>query len=294
MLLVTGATGFLGSHFMKALKKQDRKAKCLVRSPARGARCTSLGFNSVRGSVTDRHSLKGVLEGVDTVVHLVGIIEERGGQTFEKVHFEGTANLVEEAIVAGIRHFVYISALGADAESPFPYARTKAQAEHEVRASGIPYTILRPSLVIGNGGGFVDKMLDLISFPAPFVPVPGNGQTRFQPIFVDDLVKCIEWAIDNPDAKGRTYEIGGPEHLTYNDLLTIMCEVRGKRRRLIHIPMGMMMPAVKALEKLGISPVTSDQLGMLSIDNICEVDAIKKDFGFEPVTYRRSLELSIL
>jgi NADH dehydrogenase len=294
MIFVTGATGFLGSHFMGAIHKKGLQAKCLVRSPQRGARCTARGFNSVLGNVTDRESLKGALGGVDTVAHLVGIIEERGGQTFQKVHFEGTANVVEEAAVAGVKHFIYVSALGADIDSPFPYAKTKAQAEAEIKSSGIPFTIIRPSLVIGPGGGFVGKMLDLVNFPGPFMPVPGSGETMFQPIFVDDLVQCIVSTIDNPDAIGKTYEIGGPEHLSYNDLLRILTEVTGKRKRLLHVPMGVMMPSVKVLEKTGLSPVTSDQLGMLSIDNVCDTDSVSKEFGFEPITYRRALELSIL
>jgi NADH dehydrogenase len=115
----------------------------------------------------------------------------------------------------------------------------------------------------------------------------------FQPIFVDDLVKCIVSTIENPDARGRTYEIGGPEHLTYNDLLNTMSEVTGRRKSLIHIPMWLMMPTVKVLEKVGLSPVTSGQLGMLSVDNICETDSVKKAFGFEPLNCRSALELSI-
>jgi len=293
MIFVTGATGFLGSHFIKALQREGHIAKCLVRTPERGTACTALGFNTALGNVTDRGSLKGTLGGVESVAHLVGIIEERGGQTFQKVHYEGTANMVDEAKAAGIKHFIYVSALGADINSPFPYAKTKAQAEAELKSSGIPYTIIRPSLVIGPGGGFVEKMLDLVNAPGPFLPVPGSGETKFQPIFVDDLVRCIVSTIGNPEALGRTYEIGGPEHLSYNDLLRSLTELMGKRKRLLHIPMGLMMPTVKVLEKLGISPVTSDQLGMLSMDNICATDSVEKQFGFKPATYRSALEKSI-
>jgi len=293
MILVAGGTGFIGGHFLRALRETGREAKCLIRTPGRAARCTSLGFGTVAGDISDRDSLKGALEGVDAVVHLVGIIEERGRQTFQRVHVEGTANLVEAASLAGVKHFVYVSAIGADLNSPFTYHRTKAQAEELVRTSGMAYTIFRASLVIGPGGGFVGKMLDLINFPGPFMPVPGSGESLFQPIFVEDLARCIIIALENPGARGKTFEVGGPEHLSYNDLLRILAEVAGKRKGLLHIPMCIMMPAVKVLEKTGLSPVTSDQLGMLSRDNICGVDAVKKEFGFEPVAYRRAIELSI-
>lgn len=279
---------------MRALKETGLQAKCLIRTSAHAGRCTSLGFTTAPGDITDRDSLRGALDGVDIVVHLVGLIEERGSQTFQKVHSEGTSNLVEEASIAGVKHFVYVSAIGADKDSPFPYHRTKAQAEDAVKSSGIPYTIFRPSLVIGPGGGFVGKMLDLINFPGPFMPVPGTGETRFQPVYVEDLARCIISALGNPDARGKTFEVGGPEYLSYNDMLRILGDVVGKRKVLFHIPMGLMMPVVKVIEKSGMSPVTSDQLGMLSRDNICDADGIKKQFGFEPVTFRKALELSIL
>jgi len=293
VIFVAGGTGFIGSHFLRALKEAGHDAKCLIRTLGRAGTCTALGFSTASGDITDRDTLKTTLEGVHTVAHLVGIIEERGSQTFHAVHFGGTINLVEEATLAGVRHFIYVSALGADSNSPYPYARTKAQAEETVKSSGIPYTIFRPSLVIGPGGGFVGKMLDIVNFPVPFMPVPGSGETRFQPIYVEDLVRCLISAIENPGALGRTFELGGPEHLTSNDLLRTLAEVTGRRKRLVHIPMGLMMPAVKVLEKTGLSPVTSDQLGLLGRDNICDTDGVRKEFGFEPVTYRRAIELSI-
>lgn len=293
-MFVTGGTGFIGSHFLKILREAGREAKCLVRSPSKGGICTSKGFATAKGDITERDSIKGDLDGMDTVVHLVGIIEERGKQTFQKVHFQGTINLVEEASLAGVRRFIYISVLGADVDSRFAYYRTKAQAEETVKASGIPYTIFRPSLVIGPGGGFVGKLLDQLNAPGPFIPVPGRGEAKFQPIYVEDLARCILSAIDNQQAAGRTYEVGGPEHLTYNDLLTILADVMGRKKRLLHMPMGFMMPAVRIIEKTGLSPVTSDQLAMLSRDNACDPDAVRKEFGFEPVTYRRAIELSTL
>lgn len=294
MVFVTGGTGFIGSHFLRILKEAGRDAKCLVRSPAKGGICTSKGFATATGNIIERDSIKGDLNGVDTVVHLVGIIEERGRQTFHKVHFQGTVNLVEEASLAGVKRFVYVSVLGADPDSRFAYYRTKAQAEETVKASGIPYTIFRPSLVIGPGGGFVGKLLDLMNAPGPFLPVPGDGGAKLQPIYVEDLARCILSAMDSPQAAGRTYEVGGPEQLSYNELLAILADVMGRKKSLLHIPMGLMMPAVKALEKTGLSPVTSDQLGLLSRDSTCAPDAVRKEFGFEPVAYRRAIELSTL
>ncbi len=293
MIFVAGGTGFIGRHLLRALKKAGHEARCLVHNPARTGVCTGLGFGTVRGNVMDRGSLGGAIDGARTVAHLVGIIEESGAQTFQDIHVRGTENLLEEARKAGVEHFIYVSAIGADPGSPYPYQRTKARAEEAVKASGIAYTIFRPSLVIGPGGGFVGKMLDIVGMPGPFIPVPGGGESLFQPVFVEDLARCIIMSVNNPEARGRLYDVGGPEQLTYNRMLEILAGAMGRKKRLLHIPMGLMAPVVKALEKARLSPVSSDQLGLLGKDNICAPDAVKRSFGFEPVTYREAIERSI-
>lgn len=292
MIFVAGGTGFIGTALIAALKEEGHAVRCLVRASRKGSRCEEMGFETVPGDITEGESLRGALEGVRMVVHLVGIIEERGKQTFKKVHVEGTRNLLEEAKRAGVRHFFYQSAIGADLGSWAVYHRTKAEAEEMVKASGIPYTIFRPSLVIGHGGGFIEKLQGIIK-TGPVIPVPGKGEAKLQPIYVGDLVKCILKTVDNPGALGRTYELGGPEHLTYNQVVKTVAAAMGVEKPLVHIPSALAALGVKILQWTPLRPATLEQLRLLNTDNICERDSVRKNFGFEPISLREALNLFI-
>lgn len=291
MILVVGATGFIGSHLVEALRAKGISAGCLLRDPARPGPCA--GLATVKGDITDPASLQGALQGVHTVVNLAGIIAEKGGQTFRKIHVQGVENLLKEAMVSGVSRFFHQSALGADPDSKAMYHRTKAQGEEAVRSSGIPFTIFRPSLVVGRGDGFTSKVMDMLRAPGPFVPVPGSGEALFQPLYVDDWVECFLKALDDPDSAGRVYELGGPEHLSFNSIVEQTAEAMGVRKRLLHIPMGLAGLGVRLLEKTSLSPATSEQLMLLDTDNICDPGGVRKQFGFDPMPFERALRLII-
>ncbi len=301
MIFIAGGTGFIGKNLLKALKQGNYVVRCLARTEERAELCRKTGFDAVTGDITERESLKGKLEGVEMVVHLVGIIEEQGGMTFEKVHVKGTRNLVDEAKKAGVRHFFFQSALGASLESDAVYQRTKAEAEEIVKDSGIPYTIFRPSLVIGEKDGFTERLKELVRV-GPFVPIPGTGNGRFQPIFVEDWVRCFLCIIGRDEAIGRIYEFGGPEHLTYNELVMQLMEVMNIKKPLVHIPVSIArfgIPFIGIGNKIGriigkkIPTVTAEQLMLLERDNICDIDSVKRLFGFEPLRYKDALRLFI-
>lgn len=302
---IAGGTGFIGAHLVKALRSGKRSVRCLVRSQAKAARCKKAGFETAEGDITERDSLKGKLEGCEVVAHLVGLIEEKGGMTFQKVHVEGTENLVDEAKKAGIKHIFFQSALGASSSSWAKYYRTKAEAEEIVRTSGIPYTIFRPSLVIGEGDGFTEKLKELVSI-GPVVPVPGNGNAKFQPIYVGDWVKCFlnifSGQLPVVHRSSPVYEFGGPEHLTYNELVAQLMEAMRMGKPVMHIPMEVMklsLPFSGISRSIGglfgkrVPSVTREQLDLLQLDNICDEDAVEKNFGFTPLTYREALKLFI-
>ncbi|MEW5745040.1 MAG: complex I NDUFA9 subunit family protein [Nitrospirota bacterium] len=305
MLFIAGGTGFVGRHLIRSLTQGTYRARCLIRTPHKADLCSSSGFQTIAGDITDRESLRGALEGCSIAVHLVGIIEEKGSVTFEKVHVEGTRNLVEEAQRAKVRHVFYQSALGASVSAGQRYLKTKAEAEEIVKASGIPSTIFRPSLIIGPDDGFTEKLKTLVSL-GPFVPVPGSGTAKFQPLSIDDWVRCFATVFpdsEHPPERGsagsKIFEIGGPEHLTYNELLTQFMGAMGVRKPIRHIPMEMVkmsLPFAKLSSAffglLGktIPTVTAEQLELLQADNICDRDAISKQFGFTPVTYREALK----
>jgi uncharacterized protein YbjT (DUF2867 family) len=290
MIFIAGATGFVGGHLVQDLLAKDFKLKCLVRSDKAAEALSSRGMEVVRGDITDPGSLRGVLQSEDIVIHLVGIIEEKGKATFQTVHVDGTANLVAEAKKTGIRHFFYQSALGADGDSWSGYLRTKAEAEQIVMQSGLSYTIFRPSLIIGPWDGFTKKMAEMIR-SSPVLPIPGEGGSKFQPVYIRDWIQCLEMVLDEPEKFRSTYDIGGPEQLSYREIVETLAAAMGRSKPALRIPMGLMKISASLLAMvLSSPPVTSDQLRLLEMDNICDPDAVEKSFGIRPMRYKDALK----
>ncbi len=293
MIFIAGASGFVGGHLTDYLLSKGHKLKCLVRSEKVKKSLSEKGVEVISGDITKAESLRGVLGHDDFVVHLVGIIEEKKEATFRKIHIEGTANLISEAQRSGVRHFFYQSALGADMNSWSAYLKTKAEAEEIVKASGLNYTIFRPSLIIGPWDGFTKKIMDMIKL-YPVMPMPGEGKAKFQPMYVKDWLRCINEVVQSPLKFISTYEIGGPEHLSYAEIVDNLAKAMGRSKSSINIPMGLMKLGASLLEAvLPAPPVTSDQLRLLEQDNICDKEAVKKNFGFEPLKYEEALKLFI-
>jgi len=289
VIFIAGATGFVGGHLVADLLGKGHQLKCLARSEAAAATLEARGVKVVRGDITDAGSLAGVLGPDDMVVHLAGIIAERGRATFRSVHVEGTANLVAEAKRAGVRHFFYQSALGADLSSSSAYQRTKAEAEEIVRSGGLHWTIFRPSLIIGPWDGFTRKLTDMLKL-APVLPIPGTGAARFQPVYIKDWLRCIGAVIEHPGEYAGVYEIGGPEQLTYREIVETLASAMGRRMASVSIPMGFMKFSASVLQAvLPSPPVTVEQLDLLEQDNVCSPDSIEKAFGFRPVRYSEAL-----
>lgn len=285
MIFIAGATGFVGRHLTRAFKEAGIQARCLVRNPKKAASLKALGFDTVTGDITDPESLKGALDGVHTALHLVGIIEEKHGATFEGVHVQGTRNLAGEAARAGVKRFFYQSALGADKNSWARYLKTKAEAEDIVRGSGLLHTIFRPSLITGPDDGFTLRIKGIIStWLSPIIPIPGAGKAKFQPIHISDWIRCFQKVMDEPEWTGKTYELGGPEHLTYTEIVKIMAKSMRSHKPVVHMPASLVKPTAV---KLGLA--SEEMFGLLETDNVCDPESVKKLFGFEPLTYRESL-----
>ncbi|MDI6711084.1 MAG: complex I NDUFA9 subunit family protein [Bacillota bacterium] len=287
MILITGATGFVGTHVLRELRDRGETVAALVRATQKAGAPARLGAAVREGDVTDPVSLKVACQGVDRVVHLVAIIRERGKATFQAVNVEGTRHLAEAAAQAGVRHFVHLSALGAGPDPRLRYTYSKWLGEEAVRSSGVPWTIIRPSVIFGEGFGFVDRLVQAVNMTPGLVAVPGSGRTLFQPVWAGDVARVVARVLaEGAPHFGQAYEIGGPEHLSYEQMLDIVMRSLGVRKRKVHVPLFLVRPALAVMERvLPDPPATTTELAQLAKDNITAPDSIERAFGFRPRSF---------
>lgn len=290
-ILITGITSFVGSHLAARLGAQGHTVRGIARNPqARGHLAAQLNAELVRGDITQPATLAAPMQGVDTVIHLVAIPYERGGATHTAVNAQGTRNVVHAAQQAGATRLIHLSALAADSHSPYPFLRSKGEGEDAVRASGLNWTILRPAVLVGPEDEFANALARwLIITPLAF-PLVGDGKARFQPLWIEDLVTCIVKTLDTPKTFGQTYELGGPEHLTYEEMVKQILAVLKRSRLLLHVPVPLIKPVIKGMEiVLPKPPVTTSLLDLLKVDNTTALDAVERHFGFKPRRFRQAL-----
>lgn len=286
MILVTGCTGFVGGHLLAALAGAG-PVRCLVRDPDRAARLSDAGFTLVRGDVTDASAVEAAFDGdIEAVIHLVGILVEPRGTTFRDVHVAGTRNVVESCLKKGVGRYLHMSALGSRAGARSEYHRTKWEAEELVRASGLVHTIFRPSVIFGPGDMFTNMFARVLRF-LPLVMLPGSGKNLFQPVFVKDVAAAIASSVVLPEAENRVFELGGPERLSFDEVVDRVAAVLGKRPPVkVHLPMPLMRAGAAVAETvLPRPPITRDQLLMLEEDNVTERDDLKSVFGIRPTGF---------
>jgi NADH dehydrogenase len=282
-VFLTGASGFVGSNMLQRLLGEGHSVRALVRGPGKAAKAGLSGVEYFAGDVVSGAGLDAAMHGCDAVVHLVGIIMEKGSNTFDAVHHLGTRNVVEAAKRNGIKRFVQMSALGVRTDGVAAYQTSKWLGEEEVRKSGIPYCILRPSLIFGPGDGFVTQMMGAMRTAPLFRPVPGDGRPKFRPIHIDDVTQCFVRALTSEAATGKTIDLGGADELTLNEVLTEIARCAGIRKPAVHIPMPLMMAAAAVLQTvLPNPPVTVGQLKMLKEGSTCDIGPMKQIFAIAP------------
>jgi NADH dehydrogenase len=281
MILVTGGTGFVGGHVIHALRASVQQVRALVRDRSSGTKLESRDVELVEGDVTSPESLRRAAEGADAVVHLVAIRQGKQEQ-FQRVMVDGTRNLLAAAKEAGVGRFVHMSALGTTAETKdlVPYYNAKWQMEQDVKASGIPYVIFRPSFIFGPDGGILPTFAKLARL-TPVTPVIGSGRQRIQPIWADDVGAYFARAVTEETAANRTFEIGGPEAVSWNEFWERLKRARGIKRPSVHVPVGLMRVNALVTERLpGNIPLTRDLLKMLEAgDNVVTDTSAVDVFG---------------
>lgn len=280
-----GGSGFIGRYAARKLAKRGWRVRAAVRRPNEAHFLRPYGdvgqIEPVQANIRDDDSCRRALEGADAVVNFVGILRPSGKQSFEAVQAEGAARVARLAKEAGARRFVHISAIGADADSDSAYARTKAEGEQAVRLSMPEATILRPSLVFGEEDQFFNRFARMAQF-SPVLPIAG-AETRFQPVYVDDVAEAAVRSLEGELAEGRTLELGGPEVKTMRELMELMFDVTRRKRVVADVPFGLMRFGAALTDWLPFAPVTRDQLKLLARDNVVSPGAAGFEaLGIEP------------
>ena len=298
-IFVTGGSGFVGRNVIDELVRRGYAVNALARGDELDTRDGHV--QTIRGDLFDVNALNAGMAGCDAAIHLVGIIAEKPakGVTFERIHHEGTRALVDAAKRSGVRCYVQMSALGTRPGAVSGYHKTKYKAEELVRASGLEWTIIRPSMIHGPGGEFMRMEAAWArgkSMPFLFMPYFGagvlgtGGAGRIQPVFVGDVTRAFVDAIEKPETVRRTYDLGGPEAMTWGDMHRIASEIIvGKRRPVVPIPAwyGKMLAAVTPSALL---PFNRDQIIMSQEDNTCDLAKFVQDFGWEPRAFAPTLQ----
>jgi NADH dehydrogenase len=281
VILVTGGSGFVGGHVVHALRAAGQDVRCVVRDRRRGERLEAWGCELLEGDVTDPESLRAAVAGCGTVVHLVAIRQGKP-EAFQRIMIDGTRNVIAAARDAGVGRFVLMSALGTTEETKdvVPYYGAKWQMEQDVKAAGTPYVIFRPSFIFAKDGGILPTFAKLARL-APVTPIIGSGKQRIQPIWADDVGAYFAKAVELDTAIGRTFEIGGPDAVSWNEFWERLKKIRGIKRPSMHMPIGLMKVNALITERLpGDIPLTRDLLKMLQTgDNVVTDQSATEVFG---------------
>lgn len=280
-VFVTGGSGFVGSEIIRQLLAAGHEVRALARS--RKTAAAEAGLELWPGDATEPETLKGAMSGCDAVIHLIGIIREFPDKkiTFSRLHVDATRNILAAAKEQGIRRYLHMSANGSRADGVADYHKTKWAAEELVRASGLDATIFRPSVIFGPGDAFVN-MLAAIIRRTPIVPVIGDGEYQMTPVAVADVATGFVRALDQPGSIGEIYHCGGPQTLTYNQLLDEIARALGRSGiTRIHQPVLMMRSLSALLEGMSFFPITSGQLTMLLEGNTCDPQPWAEAFALD-------------
>jgi uncharacterized protein YbjT (DUF2867 family) len=276
IVTLIGGSGFIGRHVARSLAKRGYRVRVACRRPDLAGHVQPLGFPGqvmpVQANVRYPASIAAVCEGAHAVVNFTGLLAEGGAQSFDAVHVFGAEACAKAARAAKASVFIQMSAIGADPQSLAAYGRTKAEGEARAKAAFPGAIVIRPSIVFGPEDGFFNKFAEMSRF-APALPLIGGGETRFQPVFVGDVAEAITSLIDKGVANGTTYELGGPEALSFKQLLQFTLDTVGRKRVLLPIPWPVAKIMGTVMGFLPGAPLTRDQVELLTHDNVVSEDA---------------------
>ena len=292
-VLVTGGTGFVGPKVVHALRAEDHSVRVLARNPAKQERFRAWGCEVVQGDVTDAESLRRAAQGAETVVHLVALAPFADRKTTERVMEQGTRDLVAAAKDAEAKHFVLMSALGVreDTKDLSAYNHAKWEEETTVKGSGLPHTIFRPSFIFGRDGGLLPELVRLTRW-SPVTPVPSARE--LQPIWVEDVAAYFAKAVTTGAEAGATWELAGPDRVTWAELFDRLRRVLGKRRLAFQTPPALLRVAAAGGKFLPPFRGAPGAVAMLQTDdNVTDIARAVEALGVTPISLDDQLRRAV-
>jgi NADH dehydrogenase len=290
MILITGATGYIGRHLIVRLVAQGERPRCLVRDINRAKRLLPADkVELVEGATTSPDSLGAAVQGVDTIVHAAFLTADRKqstGNEYEKTNVQGTANLIKVAKKAGVKRIIEIGGLGTKPDKPGSYMQGRYLAEKMLKESGLDWTIIQPSVLFGKNAPFIKGLVDLIR-TSPVVPLIGGGKTMFQPVYVEDVVTVLIKVLQDPTGTtNRTYTIGGPAYYSFTQIIDVLLKTMHKQRIKAPAPTPLVGVGAAVMEAvLQKPPLTKAAMTLFSFDNITDLKSVERDFGFTPMSF---------
>tara|TARA_B110000196_G_scaffold130562_1_gene113082 strand:- start:331 stop:1272 length:942 start_codon:yes stop_codon:yes gene_type:complete len=285
-VVIFGASGFVGRYIVAILAKEYWKIKVFVRKPDQAKHLTLIGelgqVTIYQGNVSNKNSVDKIIYGANTVINLVGILEENNKQNFSSVHIGGSTNIAESCLKHKINSLIHISALGLYDGMHSKYAKSKLEAEQNIKKIFQKTIILRPSVIFGPEDNFTNKFARMASI-SPFIPLINNGLTKFQPVYVKDVAKAVSAVINNNFHLGKTYNLGGPEIISFKEIIDfVLLKIRKKRIYFsLSFPMAKLIGIIFSI--LPVAPITLDQVRLLEKDNIVpEKEKGFKELGIKP------------
>jgi uncharacterized protein YbjT (DUF2867 family) len=292
MILVTGATGFIGSALVRRLAAMGKPVRILLRPSSQSPNIPrGVPVEVAVASLNDERGLRAAMKGVTAVYHLVSTERYGSRANLNGVDINGTQAVTQAASLAGVKRFFFMSYLGADRASAYPVMKTKGITEGIVQNSGVPYTIFRSAAVFGPGDQFTTQIMRLLKAYPFFFVLPAGGTAILQPLWIEDLVTCLSWALEDPQTVNKIYQIGGCEYLQYREVIEIILRKTSSKRMLLSIsPPFLRMLTLFAEQMLRSFPISIFWLDYLATDRTCALDSLPRLLGLMPARFSQQID----